>query len=147
MGLTSTVARSNDLTHTWDWRWWTEDNEQTHRSPTERLRCGRMAHNAFSTSTLATSVLAAGGLLGGFAVARQTGNRQLGGAVLAAVGVACTTSWNASSGPKVAGALLGTYLFGFGASHPLAKQIGAWPAVCVAAGATAAASVVLTSRD
>ena len=106
-----------------------------------------MAHSAFSTSTLATSALAAGGLLGGFAVARQTGNRQLGGAVLAAVGVACTTSWNASSGPKVAGALLGTYLFGFGASHPLAKQIGAWPAVCVAAGATATASVVLTSRD
>nr|WP_296774710.1 hypothetical protein [Rhodococcus sp. (in: high G+C Gram-positive bacteria)] len=94
--------------------------------------------------TLLTSALAAGGLLGGFAVAQKTKNRQLGGAVLAAVGVACTASWNETAGPKVAGALLGTYLVGFGASHPLAKKIGAWPAVSVAAGATAAASLVLT---
>jgi hypothetical protein len=105
-----------------------------------------MNRSSFATSPLATSALAAGGLLGGFAVARKSKNRQLGGAVLAAVGVACTASWNASSGPKVAGALLGTYLVGFGASHPLAKKIGAWPAVSVAAGATAAASLVLT-RD
>ncbi len=94
-------------------------------------------------NTIATSALAAGGLLGGYAVAQKTKNRQLGGAVLAAAGVACTVSWNASSGPKVAGALLSTYLVGFGASHPLAKKIGAWPAVGSVAAATAAASVVL----
>lgn len=109
-----------------------------------RTASSALTTSALSTAALTTSALAAGGLLGGFAVARRTKNRQLGGAVLAAVGVACTASWNASSGPKVAGALLGTYLVGFGASHPLAKKIGAWPAVGVAAGATAATSLVLT---
>ncbi|OZF54453.1 hypothetical protein [Rhodococcus sp. 14-2470-1a] len=105
-----------------------------------------MARKNSTTSSLATSALAAAGLLGGFAVAQQTKNRQLSGAVLAAVGVASTASWNAAAGPKVAGALLTTYLVGFGASHPLAKKIGAWPAVSVAAGATAAASLVLTRQ-
>ena len=94
--------------------------------------------------SLATSALAAGGLLGGFAVARQSHNRQLGGAVLAAVGVACTTRWQKSSGSVRAGALLGTYLVAFGASHPLAKKIGAWPAVATVSAATAAASMAVS---
>ncbi|MFI7170798.1 hypothetical protein [Rhodococcoides fascians] len=88
--------------------------------------------------------LAAGGLLGGFAVARRSHNRQLGGAVLAAVGVACTTQWQKSSGSARAGALLGTYLMAFGASHPLAKKIGAWPAVGTIAAVTAVTSMVVT---
>ncbi|TFI45632.1 hypothetical protein E4P29_01335 [Rhodococcus sp. 1R11] len=92
----------------------------------------------------ATSALAAGGLLGGFAVARRSHNRQLGGAVLAAVGVACTTQWQKSSGSARAGALLGTYLVAFGASHPLAKKIGAWPAVATVAAATAVTSIIVT---
>lgn len=94
--------------------------------------------------SITTSALAAGGLLGGFAVARQSGNRQLGGAVLAAVGVACTTQWQNSSGSARAGALLGTYLVAFGASHPLAKKIGAWPAVGAVAAVTAVASLVVS---
>ncbi|OZC97437.1 hypothetical protein CH275_25220 [Rhodococcus sp. 06-235-1A] len=94
--------------------------------------------------SIATSALAAGGLLGGFAVARQSHNRQLGGAVLATVGVACTAQWRKTSGSARAGALLGTYLVAFGASHPLAKKIGAWPAVTTVAAATAAASLVLS---
>ena len=94
--------------------------------------------------SFATSALAAGGLLGGFAVARRSHNRQLGGAVLAAVGVACTTQWQKSSGPARAGALLGTYLVAFGASHPLAKKIGAWPAVGTIAAVTAVTSMVVT---
>lgn len=94
--------------------------------------------------SLATSALAAGGLLGGFAVARQSHNRQLGGAVLAAVGVACTIRWQKSSGSARAGALLGTYLVAFGASHPLAKKIGAWPAVTAVSAATAAASMAVS---
>lgn len=94
--------------------------------------------------SIATSALAAGGLLGGFAVARQSHNRQLGGAVLAAAGVACTTQWQKSSGSARAGALLGTYLVAFGASHPLAKKIGAWPAVVTVAAATAAASMAVS---
>ena len=95
--------------------------------------------------SIATSALAAGGLLGGFAVARQSHNRQLGGAVLAAVGVACTAQWQKSSGTARAGVLLGTYLVAFGAAHPLAKKIGAWPAVGAVAAATAAASLIVSS--
>ncbi|MBY4109598.1 hypothetical protein HQO82_06190 [Rhodococcus fascians] len=94
--------------------------------------------------SFATSALAAGGLLGGFAVARRSHNRQLGGGVLAAVGVACTTQWQKSSGSARAGALLGTYLTAFGASHPLAKKIGAWPAVGTVAAVTAVTSMVVT---
>lgn len=94
--------------------------------------------------SFATSALAAGGLLGGFAVARRSHNRQLGGAVLAAVGVACTTQWQKSSGSARAGALIGTYLVAFGASHPLAKKIGAWPAVGTVAAVTAVTSMVVT---
>jgi hypothetical protein len=94
--------------------------------------------------SFATSALAAGGLLGGFAVARRSHNRQLGGAVLAAVGVACTTQWQKSSGSARAGALIGTYLVAFGASHPLAKKIGAWPAVGTIAAVTAVTSMVVT---
>ncbi|WP_322544819.1 hypothetical protein U2G91_05935 [Rhodococcoides fascians] len=94
--------------------------------------------------SFATSALAAGGLLGGFAVARRSHNRQLGGAVLAAVGVACTTQWQESSGSARAGALIGTYLVAFGASHPLAKKIGAWPAVGTVAAVTAVTSMVVT---
>lgn len=94
------------------------------------------ARRSFATS--------AGGLLGGFAVARRSHNRQLGGAVLAAVGVVCTTQWQKSSGSARAGALLGTYLVAFGASHPLAKKIGAWPAVGTVAAVTAVTSMVVT---
>ncbi|WP_433606856.1 hypothetical protein [Prescottella agglutinans] len=92
----------------------------------------------------ATSALAAAGLVGGYAVARQTGNRQLGGAVLAAVGGVCTYNWAKSSGPGRAAALLGTYVTAFGGSHPLAKKIGAWPSVGVVAAGTAIASQVVT---
>lgn len=92
----------------------------------------------------ATSALAAAGLVGGYAVARQTGNRQLGGAVLAAVGGVCTYSWAKSSGPGRAAALLGTYVGAFGGSHPLAKKIGAWPSVGVVAAGTAIASQVVS---
>ncbi|QCQ92310.1 hypothetical protein [Rhodococcus sp. SGAir0479] len=92
----------------------------------------------------ATSALAAAGLVGGYAVARQTGNRQLGGAVLAAVGGVCTYSWAQSSGAGRAAALLGTYVAAFGGSHPLAKKIGAWQSVGVVAAGTAVASQVLS---
>jgi len=92
----------------------------------------------------AVSALAAGGLVGGFAVAQQTGNRPLGGAVPAAVGAVCTTSWVQGSGPARGAALLATYLGAFGASHPLAKKIGAWPSVGAVAAGTALASQLIS---
>jgi len=79
-------------------------------------------------------------LIGGFATAKYSGRRPLGGAVLAAAGAWSTRQWLRNSGPGTTAALLGTYLGAFGASHPLAKKVGAWPSVfgvtAVAAGAT-----------
>ncbi|MDG3008848.1 hypothetical protein G4X40_01650 [Rhodococcus sp. D2-41] len=94
----------------------------------------------------ATSALAAAGLVGGYAVARQTGNRQLGGAVLAAAGGVCTYSWVKNAGAGKAAALIGTYVGAFGASHPLSKKVGAWQSVGLVAAGTALASQVLGGR-
>ena len=43
-------------------------------------------------------------------------------------------------------ALTAVYLGGFGLSHPLAKRIGAWPAVLSAAGVSAASAHVAADR-
>jgi hypothetical protein len=86
------------------------------------------------------------GLVGGFQTARSTGNRPLGGAVLAAAGTAAFLVWKRDAGTARASALTALYLLSFGGSHPLAKKIGAWPAVYSVAGATAAASLLFGSR-
>ncbi|MDO8209975.1 hypothetical protein [Conexibacter sp. CPCC 206217] len=95
---------------------------------------------------LPTAPVAAGSLVGGYLVARETGVRPLGGAVLAVAGAWCTREWARSAGAPVAGALLATYLGGFGASHPLAKRIGAWPSVLTVAAVSGAASWALADR-
>jgi len=69
-----------------------------------------------------TAPIVATGLIGGFAAARYTGRRELGGAVLVAAGAAAAQEWLRRSGPGVMGVLLGTYLVSFGVSHPLAKK-------------------------
>lgn len=78
---------------------------------------------------LPTAPIVAAGLVGGFATARYSGRRELGGLVLGAAGAVSSWRWLQASGPGVMGVLLGTYLAAFGASHPLAKKIGAWPSV------------------
>lgn len=93
-----------------------------------------------------TAPVAAGGLLGGYLVARETGVRPFGGVVLAAAGVWCVRSWARAGGPVRAGTLLAVYLAGFGASHPLAKRIGAWPAVLAAAATSAGGAWALVDR-
>ena len=93
-----------------------------------------------------TVPVVAAGLIGGFAAARFSGRRELGGAVLAAAGGWCTREW-ARQSPAVAGGLLATYLTAFGASHPLAKKIGAWPSVFAVTGVTAGATYLATSRN
>ncbi|RNE48368.1 hypothetical protein [Corynebacterium alimapuense] len=83
------------------------------------------------------------GLIGGWVTARETGIRPLGGVVLAAAGYWAARSWVATSGPVTATALTALYVGAFGASHPLAKKIGPWPAVLtVTAVAGGAACVV-----
>jgi hypothetical protein len=93
-----------------------------------------------------TAPIAAGSLVGGYLTARETGVRPLGGLVLAAGGAYMTSRWRRSVGPFRTGVLLGTYLAGFGASHPLAKKIGAWPSVFAVSSVSAAASYLLADR-
>jgi len=93
-----------------------------------------------------TAPIAGGSLVAGYLTARCSGVRALGGVVLAGAGAYLARRWRRDAGPGVAAALLGTYLAGFGASHPLAKRIGAWPSVLAVAGASAAASHLLADR-
>lgn len=91
-------------------------------------------------ASLPTAPLVAAGLIGGYGAARATGVRPLGGAVLAAAGVAAGREWMSRKGVVTTIGLSALYLGAFGGSHPLAKKLGAWPSVltvtAVAAGVT-----------
>lgn len=93
-----------------------------------------------------TAVVAASGLVGGYGVARWTKERQLGGVVLAAAGAAAAQQWRRQAGGKAAGALTAAYVAAFAGSHPLAKKVGAWPAVIGVAGVVALASWAVADR-
>ncbi len=93
-----------------------------------------------------TAPIVAASLIGGYYVARETKKRELGGAVLAVGGIVAARSWYRTAGPATTGVLLATYLGGFGASHPLAKKIGAWPSVLTVAGVSGVAAYVLSDR-
>jgi len=99
-----------------------------------------------SVTELRTAPVAAGSLVAGYLVARETGVRPLGGGVLAAAGLWCVTAWSRRAGPRTAAALLGVYGAAFVGSHPLAKRIGAWPAVLTSAAAAGAAAWALSDR-
>ncbi len=93
-----------------------------------------------------TAPVVAGSLIGGYAVARATRIRPLGGAVLAVGGMVAQRQWAKSAGPVNAAILSAVYYGAFGVSHPLAKKIGAWPAVLTVAGVSAAAAWALSDR-
>jgi hypothetical protein len=93
-----------------------------------------------------TAPIVAGGLVGGYLVARETGVRPLGGAVLAGAGALASRQWRRNAGPGGTAVLNALYYGGFGAAHPLAKKIGAWPAVLTVAAVSGAASFVLADR-
>lgn len=93
-----------------------------------------------------TAPIAALGLVGGYVVARESGIRPLGGVVLGGAGLYAGRSWLAKAGLPGAAGLATLYLGGFGASHVLAKKIGAWPAVLTVAAVSAAASWVVADR-
>jgi hypothetical protein len=63
------------------------------------------------------------GLVGGYAIARFSGRRELGGLFLAACGIWSARQWNRRGGPRLAIGLGLTYAAAFGASHPLAKTL------------------------
>lgn len=93
-----------------------------------------------------TAAVVTFGLLGGYLTAQESGLRPLGGVVLGAAGALAGRTWLAKAGPGVAAGLAGLYLAGFGASHPLAKKIGAWPSLLAVTVANAAASHLLVDR-
>jgi hypothetical protein len=93
-----------------------------------------------------TAPIVAGSLVGGYLVARETKVRPLGGAVLAAGGIVAGRRWMEVAGPGTTAALAGIYLGGFGLSHPLAKKIGAWPAVLTVAAVSGASAWALCDR-
>lgn len=97
-------------------------------------------------SRIPTAPVVAVGLIGGYAVARTTKKRPLGGAVLGICGAVAVRSWIRTTSPVTTALLTTLYVGGFGASHPLAKKIGAWPAVLSVAGASAGAAWVLADR-
>jgi hypothetical protein len=96
--------------------------------------------------SLSTAPIAATGLVGGFAVAGITGNRALGGVVLAAGGVLCAWAWYRHSGALTAASLAVTYTAAFAISHPLAGQIGAWPSVLVVSAIIGGAAYTFSDR-
>lgn len=95
---------------------------------------------------LSTAAITAGSLIGGWQLARRTGNRPLGGVVLAAGGVLAGREWVRRTSPAVTAALVATYVGAFGLSHPLAKRIGAWPSVLAVSALTAATSYAVADR-
>lgn len=107
-----------------------------------RIVGGMTDHHSPTPTAPAVAV----GLVAGFAAARYSGHRELGGAVLAGAGAWCARSWLRSSGPGVVGVLLGTYVGAFGASHGLAKKIGAWPSVLAVTAVASGATYALADR-
>lgn len=100
-----------------------------------------------TAESVSTAPLVAAGLIGGFLAARETGIRPLGGVLLGLAGAYAGRTWLAKKGPAVAAALSALYVGGFGLSHPLAKKIGAWPAVITVSAASAVASWALVDRE
>ena len=99
-----------------------------------------------AAADVSTAPLAGLGLIGGYLTARESGIRPLGGVVLGLAGLYAGRTWVARAGWPGAAALSVIYLGGFGASHPLAKKVGAWPAVLGVAAVSAAASYVVADR-
>lgn len=90
-----------------------------------------------------TAPLVVAGMLGGYVTGRLTKVRPLAGVVLGAAGIAAGMRWHRNSGPGTTALLSAIYIGAFGASHPLAKKIGAWPSVLVSTAAAAGAAWVL----
>ncbi|MFD5425865.1 hypothetical protein [Streptomyces sp. NPDC127084] len=94
-----------------------------------------------------SAAVAASGLIGGYGIARWTGKRPLGGVALAAAGAAAALQWQWEAGGRAAAGLGAAYVAAFAGSHPLAKKLGAWPAVFTVAGGMALASWAVTRSN
>lgn len=99
-----------------------------------------------NADNVSTAAIVSTGLIGGWLTARETGIRPIGGAVLAAAGLYAGRSWLNKGGPALAAGLGAAYIGAFGLSHPLAKKIGAWPAVLSVTAGAAGAAYLLSDR-
>jgi hypothetical protein len=97
-------------------------------------------------ATAVTAPVAGGSLVAGYLVARESGVRQLGALPLAAGLAWCLPRWRRSAGPAGAAALTLLYVGGFGASHPLARRIGAWQSVLAVAAIAAGGAWAVADR-
>lgn len=89
------------------------------------------------------AAIAASSLIAGYATARFSKKRPLGGVVLlAGTGVAAAL-WAQDTTAARVGTNVGIVLASFGISHPLAKKIGAWPSVITVAAVTAGATYAI----
>jgi hypothetical protein len=93
-----------------------------------------------------TAPLLAGGLVGGFALAQQTGVRPLGGAAMLGANVVAARQWYAVGGAPLVAGLSAGYWAAMGLSHPLATKVGTWPSVLGVTAATAGAAWLLADR-
>lgn len=93
---------------------------------------------------VSTATTVALGLIGGWVTAKETGLRPLGGVILGAAGLWAGRSWLAKTNTATTAGLSALYLGAFGASHPLAKKIGAWPSVLAVTAASAGAAYALS---
>ena len=94
-------------------------------------------------SRLSSTALAVTGLAGGYATGRATKKRPLAAVVLGLAGIAAFLTWKKDAGTGKAIALITAYVASFGASHPLAKKMGAWPAVNTVTAGVALLSLIL----
>jgi hypothetical protein len=93
-----------------------------------------------------TAPVVATGLVGGFAIAKYSGRRELGGLFLLGCGAWSARQWAQKGGPGLTIGLGLTYAGAFGISHPLAKRIGAWPSVFTVTAVAAGAAAALADR-
>jgi hypothetical protein len=87
---------------------------------------------------LPTAPLAAGTLIGGYAVAVASGSRPLGGVVLLLGGAGCMRICSHRHGARTAAQLGAAGFAAFVLSHVLARATGAWPAVLLVSAAVGA---------
>jgi hypothetical protein len=111
----------------------------------ERSAARRACEND-GVRTPPTSPVVATGLIGGFAIAKYSGRREIGGLFYAACGAWCAREWSRTGGAKLTAGLGLTYVVAFGVSHPLAKKIGAWPSVAAVSAVAAGAAAALADR-
>lgn len=96
--------------------------------------------------TFPSAALVTIGLVGGFVTAQRSGRREAGGLVFSICGALAARSWRRSVGPVAATALSAAYTGAMGASHPLAKRVGRWPAVLAVTAAVAGPAAAADAR-